>query len=57
MLLKDFLVNKVGTLQGWYPSYKSKFSKNSYNTSAIYRTYKGKQYCNIELNFNTRRIR
>ena len=43
--------------QGGYPSYKSKFSKNSYNTSAIYRTYKGKQYCNIELNFNTRQIK
>ena len=43
--------------QGGYPSYKSKFSKNSYNTNAIYRTYKGKQYCNIELNFNTRQIK
>ena len=43
--------------QGGYPSYKSKFSENSYNISAIYRTYKGKQYCNIELNFNTRQIK
>ena len=43
--------------QGGYPKYKSKFSKNSYNTSAIYRTYKDKQYCNIELNLNTRQIK
>ena len=43
--------------QGGYPKYKSKFLKNSYNTSAIYRTYKGKQYCNIELNLNTRQIK
>ena len=43
--------------QGGYPSYKSKFLKNSYNTNAIYRTYKSKQYCNIELNFNTRQIK
>lgn len=43
--------------QSGYPSYKSKFSKNSYNTSAIYRTYKNKQYCNIELNLNTKQIK
>lgn len=43
--------------QSGYPSYKSKFSKNSYNTSAIYRTYKNKQYCNIELDLNLRKIK
>ena len=43
--------------QGGYPSYKSKFSKNSYNTSAVYRTYKDKKYCNIELDFKSRRIK
>ena len=43
--------------QGGYPSYKNKFSKNSYNTSAIYRTYKDKQYCNIELDLNSRQIK
>ena len=43
--------------QGGYPNYKSKFSKNSYNTSAIYRTYKERIYCNIELNLNTKQIK
>lgn len=43
--------------QSGYPIYKSKFSKNSYNTSAIYREYKGKKYCNIELDLNTRQIK
>ena len=35
--------------QGEYPKFKSKYSKNSYNTSAIYRRYKNKEYCNIEV--------
>ena len=43
--------------QSGYPSYKSKFSKNFYNTSAIYKTYKGKQYCNIELDLSKRQIK
>ena len=43
--------------QSGYPNYKSKFSKNSYNTSAIYRTYKERIYCNIELNLNTKQIK
>ena len=43
--------------QGGYPTYKSKFSKNSYNTSAVYREYKGKKYCNIELDLNTKQIK
>ena len=29
--------------------FKSRFGKNSYNTNAIYNTYKDKQYFNIEL--------
>lgn len=40
-----------------YPKYKSKFSRNSYNTSAIYRIYKGKKYCNIEADLNNKRIK
>ena len=40
-----------------YPKYKSKFSRNSYNTSAIYRTYKGKRYCNIEVDVKNRKIK
>lgn len=43
--------------QGSYPKYKSKYTKNSYNTSAIYRNYKDKQYCNIEVDLNARRVK
>ena len=53
----EIAFKKYFNKQGGYPSYKSKFSKNSYNTSAIYRTYKDKQYCNIELNLNNRQIK
>ena len=40
-----------------YPKYKSKFDRHSYMTSAIYRTYKDKQYCNIELDLINRKIK
>jgi len=40
-----------------YPKYKSKFDRHSYTTSAIYRTYKDKQYCNIELDLINRKIK
>ena len=43
--------------QGGYPKYKSKFSKNSYNTSAVYRKYRNKQYCNIEVDLQNKRIK
>ena len=43
--------------QGSYPKYKSKFSKNSYNTSAIYRKYKDKEYCNIEIDLDKKQIK
>ena len=43
--------------QGNYPKYKSKYARNSYNTSAIYRNYKNKQYCNIELDLQRRKIK
>ena len=52
MLFKNFF-NK----QGNYPKFKSKFSKNSYNTSAVYGSYKGKKYCNIEIDFNKKMIK
>ena len=40
-----------------YPKYKSKYAKNSYMTSAVYRSYKDKIYCNIEINLKTRTIK
>ena len=43
--------------QANYPKYKSKYTRNSYNTGAIYREYKGKQYCNIELDLERRKIK
>ena len=43
--------------QGGYPKFKSKFSKNSYNTTAIYGTYKNHNYCNIELDLENRTIK
>lgn len=43
--------------QSGYPKFKSKFSKNSYNTTAIYGTYKNNNYCNIELNLESKMIK
>lgn len=43
--------------QGNYPKFKSRFSNNSYNTSAIYGSYKGNTYCNIEIDFIKRMIK
>ena len=40
-----------------YPKYKSRYDKNSYTTSAIYGSYKNRQYCNIELDLVNRRIK
>ena len=40
-----------------YPRYKSKYSKNSYNTTAIYRTYKDKKYCNIDIDLKNRQVK
>ena len=50
--IKKFFNNGFG-----YPKYKSKFDKNSYTTSAIYRNYKDKLYCNIELDLVNRNIK
>ena len=43
--------------QAGYPKFKSKFNKNSYNTSAIYGTYKSNNYCNIEIDLENRTIK
>ena len=40
-----------------YPNFKSKFSRQSYRTSCIRRTYKEKEYSNIELDLLSRFIR
>ena len=40
-----------------YPNFKSKFSRQSYRTSCIRRTYKGKEYSNIEVDLLTRFIK
>ena len=50
--IKKFFNNGFG-----YPKYKSKFDKNSYTTSAIYRNYKDKIYCNIELDLVNRKLK
>ena len=39
------------------PIFKSRFGKNSYNTDAIYNTYKDKQYCTIELDLIKRQVK
>lgn len=40
-----------------YPKFKSRFDKNSYTTSAVYRTYKDKEYCNIELDLINKKVK
>ena len=40
-----------------YPKFKSKYTKNSYTTSAVYRNYKDKKYCNIELDLIKKQIK
>ena len=40
-----------------YPNFKSKFAKQSYRTSCIRSTYKGKEYSNIEVDLLTRFIK
>ena len=50
--IKKYFNNGFG-----YPKYKSKFDKNSYTTSAVYRNYNDKVYCNIELDLVNRKIK
>ena len=47
------LVNK----QCGYPKFKSKYNRNSYNTTAVYKSYKDKEYCNIELDLINKKIK
>ena len=45
----DNAYKKLFNKQGGYPKFKSKYNRNSYNTTAVYKSYKDKEYCNIEL--------
>ena len=40
----DNAYKKLFTKTGGYPKFKSKYNKNSYNTTAVYRNYKDKEY-------------
>ena len=53
----DNAYQKMFNKQGGYPKFKSKYERNSYNTVAVYSKYKDKEYCNIELNLQTRQIK
>lgn len=43
--------------QSEYPKFKSKFKRNSYNTNAVYGSYKNNNYCNIELDLENKTIK
>ena len=49
--------NNFLTKRSGYPKFKSKFNRQSYKTSCIRNSYKGKEYSNIELDLETRFIR
>lgn len=53
----DNAYKKLFNKTGGYPKFKSKYNKNSYNTTAIYRNYKDKEYCNLELDLTNRQIK
>ena len=53
----DNAYKKLFTKTGGYPKFKSKYNKNSYNTTAVYRNYKDKEYCNIELDLTNKQIK
>ena len=50
--IKKYYNNNFG-----YPKYKSRFDRHSYTTSAIYGSYKNRNYCNIELDLDNRKIK
>ena len=50
--LKRCYKNKFG-----FPKYKSKYDKNSYTTSAVYKSYKTNNYCNIEIDLDKKMIK
>ena len=43
--------------QSGYPKFKSKFNKQSYRTTYIQSTYRGKEYSNIEVNLVNKKIK
>ena len=49
---KNFFFKRSG-----YPTFKSKYAKQSYRTNMITREYKGKKYCNIELDLVNKKIK
>lgn len=49
---KNFFSKRSG-----YPTFKSKYTKQSYRTNMITREYKGKKYCNIELDLVNKKIK
>ncbi len=53
----DDAYKKMFKKEGGHPRFKSKYNKNSYNTVAIYSSYKDKKYCNIELDLNNKQIK
>ena len=53
----DNAYKKLFNKTGGYPKFKSKYNKNSYNTTAVYNNYKDKEYCNIELDLTNKQIK
>lgn len=53
----DNAYKKLFNKTGGYPKFKSKYNRNSYNTTAVYNNYKDKEYCNIELDLTNRQIK
>ncbi|MCI7241660.1 MAG: transposase [Bacilli bacterium] len=53
----DNASKKLFNKQGGYPKFKSKYNRNSYNTTAVYKSYKDKEYCNIELDLINKKIK
>ncbi len=48
---------KLFNKTGGYPKFKSKYNRNSYNTTAVNGIYKNKKYCNIELDLENKRVK
>ena len=53
----DNAYQKLFSKTGGYPKFKSKYNRNSYNTTAVYNSYKDKEYCNIELDLINKQIK
>ena len=53
----DDAYKKMFKKEGGHPRFKSKYNRNSYNTTAIHSNYKDKKYCNIELDLNNKQIK